>query len=107
MNLAKGFPIISSHKRATGGKAMEAVRSLHRSRRLALSLGLASFLFLIPLPRSGDGNAHALIDPGLARVAHGFVNVIVQALPFGHKDAERVVRNAGGTITRELPIING
>src|SRR5947199_975230 len=44
----------------------------------------------------------AVVDPAL-RSLHGTVGVIVS----GARSTERAVVNAGGTITRELPIIGG
>jgi len=44
----------------------------------------------------------AVVDPAL-RAAHGTVGVIVT----GAQSSERAVVKAGGTITRQLPIING
>src|SRR3954454_77184 len=51
-----------------------------------------------PPPRSPA----AVVDPAL-RTLHGTVGVIVS----GARSTERAVANAGGTITRELPIVGG
>jgi serine protease AprX len=67
-----------------------------RGRKRAIFALATATALIVPVSTSG-GQSRA---PGLAQV-------IVQALPGGLGQAERAVRAAGGTVTRELTVING
>jgi len=76
-----------------------------RRRTTALVAVLAAALsWLVAAPATGTPAPapSAVVDPAL-RAAHGTVGVIVM----GTSAAERTVVKAGGTITRDLPIIHG
>ncbi len=76
-----------------------------RSSTSALVTLAAAFSWLVAAPTAG-GTAHspltAVVDPAL-RAAHGTVGVIVS----GTRAVESAVVREGGSITHDLPIING
>jgi len=85
----------------------------HRSTQVFLAasaMALAGLFGSLPaVARSPQTPAKAVadVDPGLAGVKSGTVRVIVQAHEGAGVLTEREVARAGGTVTRDLPVING
>jgi serine protease AprX len=52
------------------------------------------------------GTHHADVDPALGS-ARGTTSLLVVRTPFSGDAADRAVRRLGGTVTRDLPIVNG
>jgi serine protease AprX len=80
---------------------MGNVGALQRRSAGLVAMVLASVSVFVPLASSTH---HAHIDPSLAGL-HGRVKVIVQAID--PAAAASAVRRAGGTVTRDLPIVSG
>jgi len=80
--------------------------TLTRRRSTSALVALAAtFSWMIAAPSAtgtGTGRLAAVVDPAL-RAAHGTVGVIVS----GTRAVESAVVRAGGSITHDLPIING
>jgi hypothetical protein len=80
--------------------------TLTRRRSSSALVALAASLsWLVAAPTAGGtatSRLTAAVDPAL-RAAHGTVGVIVS----GSRAAESAVVRAGGSVTHELPIING
>src|SRR3954454_7541051 len=77
----------------------------HRYQVAALAVLAAALSWMVAVPAtgsSGRAGVPAVVDPAL-RVAHGTVGVVVA----GGRAAESTVRDMGGRITHDLPIING
>jgi len=77
----------------------------HRFQVAALAVLAAALSWMVGLPAAGStGHAGtpAIVDPAL-RAAHGTVGIVVA----GGRAAESTVRDMGGRITHDLPIING
>jgi serine protease AprX len=55
---------------------------------------------------ASHSTSHATVDPALASQQHGTVQVIVVRRAAG-RAAEQAVHAAGGTVTRDLPLIHG
>jgi serine protease AprX len=98
------------------GRAAAIVRPTILSHRTVRSLAAAVALTLVTLlgvqPRpDGSSAVAAKVDPGLAAEAAAapasMVNVIVRESLPPSDVAERLVRSLGGTVTHELPILDG
>ena len=69
---------------------------------VAVFAAALSWAVTAPAASTPPRSPSAVVDPAL-RTVHGTVSVIVS----GARSTERAVINAGGTITRELPMIGG
>src|SRR4051794_37661511 len=80
----------------------------HRFQVAAFAVLAAAFSWMAALPaggsaaRTGGTTPTAIVDPAL-RAAHGTVGIVVS----GGRAAASTVRDMGGRITHDLPIING
>src|SRR5438270_13344600 len=69
---------------------------------VAVFAAALSWAVTAPAASSAPRSPAAVIDPAL-RAVHGTVGVVIT----GARSTEQAVVKAGGTITRELPIIGG
>src|SRR3954465_4758970 len=69
---------------------------------VAIFAAALSWAVAAPAASTPPRSPAAVVDPAL-RTVHGTVGVIVS----GARSSERPLVNAGGSITRELPIIGG
>src|SRR3954447_22111440 len=77
----------------------------HRFQVAALAVLAAALSWMVGLPAAGStggSGSTAIVDPAL-RAAHGTVGIVVS----GGRAAASTVRDMGGRITHDLPIING
>src|SRR5881227_1112805 len=81
---------------------MALTLSRRSSAVVAIFAAALSWAVTAPAANTPPRSPAAVVDPAL-RSLHGTVGVIVS----GARSTERAVVNAGGTITRELPIIGG
>ena len=81
---------------------MALTLSRRSSAVVAIFAAALSWAVTAPAASTPPRSPAAVVDPAL-RSLHGTVGVIVS----GARSTERAVVNAGGTITRELPIIGG
>ena len=88
------------------GPIMAAISSDRRGSIAPVILALVASLTIAPIASSVSASAPASIDPAL-RAAQGLTSVIVQAQPGAAGLAARAVRDAGGSVTKDLTIIDG
>src|SRR5947209_7459754 len=81
---------------------MALTLSRRSSAVVAVFAAALSWAVTAPAASTPPRGSAAVVDPAL-RTMHGTVGVIVT----GARSTERAVVTAGGTITRELPIIGG
>ena len=79
---------------------------LRRCSVIITSALISATLSMISAPTLAVATSTAVVDPAVTS-ADGDVRVIVQAHPGGLLEAEQAVAAAGGTLTRDLPIVNG
>src|SRR5690349_7546897 len=74
---------------------------------LLAAMGMAAVALPLYAPQSTAPAAPAVVDARVLRVHHGAVPVIVQKLDPADRGPEARIRRLGGSITRDLPIVDG
>jgi serine protease AprX len=90
---------------------MNEVKAAHLSRRVSMALGAACLALAVVLPGTSQSAspvrpAVAVVDQALQHVS-GTVHIIVQKFGGGGNGPEHAVSGSGGSVTRDLPLING
>ena len=95
--------------------SVPASRTVRLAAPRALALGVAAILLAsvtssaLPASRPAVAQSHqyADVDPDLLGRSGGDVKVIVQSIEGSFVSTERAIKQAGGKVTLDLPIING
>src|SRR5207302_1355286 len=74
---------------------------------LGAAMGLAGATLPAYVAATGAKPASVTVDARVLSVRHGTVPVIVQKLDSTDRRPEAQIRLLGGTVSRELPIVNG
>src|SRR6266542_2546442 len=74
---------------------------------IALLLSLPSLRTLQAAPAATHGSVEVFVDPALSAFHSGTVSVIVQKYATAGQAPERALARLGGSVTRDLPIVDG
>jgi len=90
---------------------MNEVKTAYLPRRVFMALGAACLALAVVLPGTSQSGspvrpAIAVVDQALQHVS-GTVHIIVQKVSGAGDTPERAVSRSGGTVSRDLPLING
>src|SRR5207244_1057335 len=88
-----------------GGQGMRV--SWKPAAALLTAIGVAGVTLPLYAAETAGSRARAVVDSRVLDVRHGSVPVIVQKLDPADRGPEARIRALGGTVTRDLPIVDG